>query len=30
MDRKPDKFTVLEHITHGCRVPLARGARGNA
>ena len=24
MDRKPDKFTVLEHITHGCRVPLAR------
>jgi anaerobic selenocysteine-containing dehydrogenase len=24
MDRKPDKFTVLEHITHGCRVPLAK------
>jgi anaerobic selenocysteine-containing dehydrogenase len=24
MDVKPDKFTVLEHITHGCRVPLAR------
>lgn len=24
MDRKPDKFEVLEHITYGCRVPLAR------
>jgi anaerobic selenocysteine-containing dehydrogenase len=24
MDVKPDKFTVLEHITHGSRVPLAR------
>ncbi|MBS0578430.1 MAG: molybdopterin-dependent oxidoreductase [Proteobacteria bacterium] len=24
MDRKPDKFEVLEKITHGCRVPLAR------
>jgi anaerobic selenocysteine-containing dehydrogenase len=24
MDARPDKFTVLEHITHGCRVPLAR------
>jgi anaerobic selenocysteine-containing dehydrogenase len=23
-DRKPDKFEVLEKITHGCRVPLAR------
>ena len=24
MDRKPSKFEVLEKITHGCRVPLAR------
>ncbi len=24
MDRKPEKFEVLEKITHGCRVPLAR------
>ncbi len=24
MDRKPTKFQVLEMITHGCRVPLAR------
>ena len=24
MDRKPEKFEVLEMITHGCRVPLAR------
>jgi anaerobic selenocysteine-containing dehydrogenase len=24
MARKPDKFEVLERITHGCRVPLAR------
>ena len=24
MDRKPTKFEVLEKITHGCRVPLAR------
>ncbi len=23
-DRKPEKFEVLEKITHGCRVPLAR------
>jgi anaerobic selenocysteine-containing dehydrogenase len=23
IDRRPDKFTVLEHTTHGCRVPLA-------
>jgi anaerobic selenocysteine-containing dehydrogenase len=24
MDRKPGKFEVLQKITHGCRVPLAR------
>lgn len=24
MDRKPEKFEVLEKITHGCRVPLTR------
>lgn len=24
MDRRPSKFEVLEKITHGCRVPLAR------
>jgi anaerobic selenocysteine-containing dehydrogenase len=24
LDRKPSKFEVLEKITHGCRVPLAR------
>ena len=24
MDRKPSKFEVLEKVTHGCRVPLAR------
>jgi len=24
VDRKPSKFEVLEKITHGCRVPLAR------
>jgi anaerobic selenocysteine-containing dehydrogenase len=24
MDRRPTKFEVLEKITHGCRVPLAR------